>query len=94
VNSPDSFPYVHGKTIGSMKEDSGNKRFVRMLSWIEGRLWSTVNPIKDELLFSLGNEAGKITKALRGFQHLNAQRQLDWDLASYDFFYGKMPMNC
>ena len=92
VNSPESFQDVHGKMIGSVKDNSGNTRFVRMLSWIEGRLWSSVNPITDELLFSLGNEAGRITKALTGFQHLKAQRQLDWDLAQAEWTFNHLEL--
>ncbi len=59
LNSQKYFPDVHGNLISSFQDTSGKTRLVRLLSWIDGRLWSSVNPIKDDLLFSLGEEAGK-----------------------------------
>ncbi|TYA59080.1 aminotransferase class III-fold pyridoxal phosphate-dependent enzyme [Formosa maritima] len=86
-NSPKVFSDIHGNSISSIKDDHGNTRFVRLLSWIDGRLWSSVNPIKNDLLFSLGNEAGKITKALTGFEHSKAERQIDWDIAHAEWTF-------
>lgn len=87
VNSPKSFPDIHGNYISSFEDASGNKRYVRLLSWIEGRLWSSVNPIKNELLFSLGTETGKITNSLSGFEHQKAHRSFDWDLAQAEWTF-------
>ena len=87
LNSPKAFPDIQGNMISSIKDNSGNTRQVRLLSWINGRLWSSVNPIKDELLFSLGNETGKITKTLTSFQHPKAHRQFEWDLAQAEWTY-------
>ncbi len=33
-----------GDSISSFKDDFGNKRMVRLLTWVSGRLWSSVNP--------------------------------------------------
>ena len=54
---------------------------VRLLSWVEGRLWSQVNPINQSLLKSLGEQAGALSSALQGFKHPMASRTFDWDLA-------------
>lgn len=87
LNAPKVFPDIHGKYISSIKDAEENTRYVRLLSWIDGRLWSSVNPIKGELLFSLGREAGKIAKALEGFKHSKVHRSFDWDIAQSEWTF-------
>lgn len=87
LNSPKVFPDIHDKLISSITDADGKTRYVRLLSWIDGRLWSSVNPIKDNLLFSLGTEAGKITKSLEGFEHSKTHRPFDWDIAQSEWTF-------
>lgn len=57
-----------------------NKTYkVRLLSWIPGRIWSEVNPRLDKLHFSLGETCGKLTNALKNFDHPQAQGIFQWD---------------
>lgn len=70
-----------GKLVSELKDESGHVRKVRLLTWIEGRTWSTVNPITDRLLYSLGKQGGRFTEALKGFDHAMAKRKFDWDVA-------------
>ncbi len=70
-----------GNTIASFTDDAGNLRKVRLLSWISGRLWSSVNPHLEDLRYSLGEQSGKLTHALQGFDHPQAYREFDWDIA-------------
>lgn len=79
--SPKVISDVNGLSISEFKDVNGVLRKVRLLSWISGRVWSTVNPQLDDLRYSLGEQAGKLTKALQGFDHEKAHRQLDWDVA-------------
>jgi 4-aminobutyrate aminotransferase-like enzyme/Ser/Thr protein kinase RdoA (MazF antagonist) len=81
IQSPLLLPDVHGALISEFKDSSGHARKVRMLTWMEGRLWSSVNPVNDNLLFSLGQQAGRLTKALQGFAHPLAKRNFEWDVA-------------
>ena len=81
IESPVILPDVHGNFISEFTDHKGNPRKVRMLSWMDGRLWSSVNPVKDALLFSLGQQVGRLTKALQGFEHPLAERDFEWDLA-------------
>jgi len=90
LNSPNAYSDIHGNYISSIKDEDGKTRLVRLLSWIDGRLWSSVNPVKDDLLFSLGIEAGKITKALAGFEHPKAHRIFDWDLAQAEWTFNQI----
>jgi Ser/Thr protein kinase RdoA (MazF antagonist) len=79
--APKVIKNTSGHTISSITDSSGNKRHIRLLTWISGRLWSNVNPQLDDLRFSLGQQCGLLTKALQGFYHSEALRKLDWDTA-------------
>ncbi|WP_150452604.1 aminotransferase class III-fold pyridoxal phosphate-dependent enzyme [Arenibacter lacus] len=79
--SPKVFPDVAGNLISEIKDDFGQLRKVRLLSWISGRVWSGVNPQLDELRFGLGVHCGKLTQALQGFNHSKAHREFEWDVA-------------
>ncbi|MDC8002892.1 aminotransferase class III-fold pyridoxal phosphate-dependent enzyme [Aureisphaera galaxeae] len=69
------------RIIASYHDDQGNLRYVRLLSWIEGRLWSGVNPHLDSLRQELGALCGKLTTTLSGFDHSMGQRDFEWDVA-------------
>ena len=45
------------KRYCSYIDTEGEKRYFRINSWIEGRLWSKVSPIKNKFRFELGKEA-------------------------------------
>jgi len=81
IISPVPLPDLQGNFISETADESGNLRKVRLLTWVEGRLWSGVNPVTNSLLFSLGEEAGRLTKALQGFEHPLALRNFEWDIA-------------
>jgi len=70
-----------GNAVSEFTDDHGKKRKVRLLSWVSGRIWSGVNPQLDELRYSLGEQCGLLTKALQGFDHPEAHRSLEWDVA-------------
>ncbi len=59
----------NGAVISSITDDFGNKRKVRLLTWISGRVLSSVNPQLDDLRFSLGKQCGLLTRSLQGFEH-------------------------
>lgn len=87
TNATYAFPDKDGNFISEIRDESGNVRKVRLLSWIEGRLWSTVNPISTRLLRSLGKKCGRLTKALQGFDHSKAERKFEWDLAQAEWTF-------
>ena len=45
---------VKGEKFCIEKDSQGNDRCIRLLSWINGRLWSSVNHIEKELRVELG----------------------------------------
>lgn len=72
---------VTGQHSFTVTDADNETRSVRLLEWIPGRLWSSVNPKNNDLLYSLGEVCGEITSLLQGFNHQNAGRVFDWDIA-------------
>ena len=80
IKLPGIIPDLSGNFKSEWRDVNGNTHIVRMLSWIEGSLWSEIKPIDDTLLYQLGANVGKITKALINFKHTYAERAFDWNL--------------
>ena len=70
-----------GNAISSFYDKNNEKRFFRLNSWIEGRLWSEVNPITDSLRLKLGQTAGNLTKSLSNLKIIDCNYNTDWDLS-------------
>ena len=66
--------------IEQVKDDEGNSHYVRLLSFIPGKLLSQVNPQFSDLQENYGRFIGLISKALSDFDHSAAHRQFYWDL--------------
>ena len=73
---------INGSAISKVKDENGEDRLVRLTSWIDGRLWSSVNPITNTLLHSLGEFAGLLTGGFQDFEHQFAERYLEWDISN------------
>ncbi len=71
----------NGKAISEITDSYGKERKVRLLTWVTGRIWHTVNPQLEDLRFSLGEQCGILTKSLEGFEHPKAHREFIWDIA-------------
>src|SRR5688572_7359638 len=72
-------PSKGGEQLGRARSRAGQAHFVRVVSWLPGRLYSTCQRTP-ELLDSLGETLGRLDKALQGFGHAGAHRIFDWDL--------------
>ncbi len=72
---------TNGDAISEIIDEAGNRRKVRLLTWVTGRVWSSVNPQLDSLRYSLGTQCGALTTALQGFDHPEAHRDFEWDVA-------------
>ena len=79
IPAPRIIRAVNGKAILHSKDADDTRRFVRLITWIDGRLWSHVNPVTDGLKLDLGRNGGKLTTALSTFDHPFAHRTLAWD---------------
>ncbi|NER12795.1 aminotransferase class III-fold pyridoxal phosphate-dependent enzyme [Leptobacterium flavescens] len=78
---PEVIPDKNGRVVSEITDEQGNSRKVRMLSWINGRIWNSVNPQLDPLRFSLGEQCGRLSLSLKGFEHEQAYRKFEWDVA-------------
>ena len=72
---------INGNSISEITDKFGKKRFVRLLTWVSGRVWSAVNPQLEDFRFSLGEQCGVLTKALQDFDHPEAHYKFEWDVA-------------
>ncbi|WP_224483464.1 aminotransferase class III-fold pyridoxal phosphate-dependent enzyme [Robertkochia aurantiaca] len=74
-------PTLEQESVGSLTDGNSQLRYFRLMKWMPGRLWSQVNPVTETLRFSLGKAAGILTRNLKGFEHPEAHRTLEWDIA-------------
>lgn len=70
-----------GNAMTTFVDGAGRQRNIRMLTWVDGRVWSQVNPHTNTLRHSLGELCGKLTNALKDFDHPSAHRVFEWDVA-------------
>ncbi|MFC2133597.1 aminotransferase class III-fold pyridoxal phosphate-dependent enzyme [Bacteroidota bacterium] len=69
-----------GEEIVIVQSDSGNKYFMRLLSYLPGRFLAEIEDQSPELLYSLGKFMGNIVSTLSNFYHGSADRHFTWDL--------------
>ncbi|MGJ8665713.1 MAG: aminotransferase class III-fold pyridoxal phosphate-dependent enzyme [Patiriisocius sp.] len=63
-------------------QNTEDGKFLRLQSWLSGRIWATINPKTAALRKNLGKYSGAISQALKDFEHDAAHRKDDWDLAN------------
>ncbi len=71
----------HNHSISEITDEFGKKRLVRLLTWVSGRIWSSVNPQLEDFRFSLGKQCGSLTKTLHNYKHPEAHYTFEWDIA-------------
>ncbi|HEV8383543.1 MAG TPA: aminotransferase class III-fold pyridoxal phosphate-dependent enzyme, partial [Candidatus Acidoferrales bacterium] len=69
-----------GEEIATASASDGAKHFVRLLSYIPGKLFAHVRPHTPDLLRSLGRALGTLDRTLETFSHPATNRPLKWDL--------------
>ncbi len=69
-----------GETTATVAGVDDSTHFVRLLTYVPGRLFAETKPHTPELLRSLGSFLGRMDRALQNFIHPAAQRLLKWDL--------------
>ncbi|MBL7826942.1 MAG: aminotransferase class III-fold pyridoxal phosphate-dependent enzyme [Saprospiraceae bacterium] len=70
---------VRGEEITDIVAPDGSRRFLRLLTWIEGRCFADVNPHTSDLLDRVGAMCGQLSGALVDFEHPAAHRFIKWD---------------
>jgi len=72
---------INSKKSSNFQDINGENRSVRLMSWIEGRLWSSTNPIKKSLRYELGFLSSQLTESMKDFDHPYAHRTIKWDIS-------------
>jgi len=78
---PETIISISGKSIEELEVD-GNIVYVRLLSWLPGKLWSEMVSHTKGLLYDLGKKAGHLTNLLSDFKDpYPRHRKFDWDIS-------------
>ncbi|GAB5398849.1 MAG: aminotransferase class III-fold pyridoxal phosphate-dependent enzyme [Aureisphaera sp.] len=80
LDLPVVIPTIKGSLMCPPSENETG-RALRVLSWIDGRIWAKCNPKRESMRYDLGLKAGLLTASLQGFQHPMANRSFHWNLA-------------
>ena len=78
--SPTVSTSINGFGIETIVSADGKTHFVRLVSYLPGRVLAKVIPHSPELLVDFGQFIGSISKSLVGFDHSAAYREFYWDL--------------
>ena len=73
---------IGGNKSCIVKDNLGRDRSVRLLTWTEGRLWSSVNPINQSLRMKLGSNTAILDRSLFNFKHSFSKREIEWDISN------------
>ena len=65
-----------------LEEWNGEERMLRLLSWVPGKLMVDQNPHSLALMEDLGEATGKVTAALKDFDHPAAHFEDQWDVVN------------
>ena len=82
LKTPANILSKNRKRYCSYIDTKDEKRYFRINSWIEGRLWSKVSPINNKIRFELGKEAALITKKLKRFKSNYNDIGMQWDISN------------
>lgn len=78
-DSPRVIPTRTGEKIATVVGCRGASHFVRLLTFIEGRLWADVATPTADQLQRLGQVAAEMVRGFEDFSHPAMDRRLDWD---------------
>ncbi len=78
----------NGQLTSRFNLENGQVVFIRLLTWVAGRLLSKIEPHTLELMESLGRACGHLCKGLADFEHTEAHRYFRWDNAQATWIAG------
>ena len=71
---------VNGREIETVESARGQPHYCRVLPFLEGRMWSSVDISGARLLRDLGARLANLDRALQGFSHPGLERPLLWNM--------------
>ena len=69
-----------GEYISQVCDADGTEHFVRLLTYLPGRVFAEVNPHTNEFLRDFGSFIGSISNVLSSFDHPATHRDFYWDM--------------
>ena len=78
-----------GNEMTQIDGPSGTSHFVRFVSYVHGRIMSSVNPHSSEFLEAFGCFVGSLSEGLSDFDHPATHRDFYWDLKNASSTIGK-----
>lgn len=78
---PRVIPAIDGGEIAAFETAPGVRHFVRLLTWLPGVPFGSLDVHPPELLANLGGAVAELDGALAGFDHPAIHRDFYWDLA-------------
>lgn len=79
IQLPKPILSLEGKGYEKIQDEVGNHRWLRVQSWIDGRMMDEVNPQTSSVLKSWGKACGYLSKGLQDFDHPAAHKYYKWD---------------
>ncbi len=81
LNLPQLVLNQSGQWLSSCEQQQDSVILMRLVSWVDGQLWSGYRPHDAALLKYLGEQAAELDLSLQDFNHPAAQYEFNWDLA-------------
>ena len=85
LDLPALHPSLTGNNIQTIKDSSGNDRYLRVMNWVPGQVFAKAFPKNKLMLESLGAACGQLCEALKDFDHPGTHRWYKWDLAQTEW---------
>ncbi|MHA2424878.1 MAG: phosphotransferase, partial [Candidatus Thorarchaeota archaeon] len=77
---PKVIPSITGDDLSVIEDSHGNKHYIRLVTYLPGRVFAEINPHTDEFLYGFGEFVGTLSKDLETFDHPATHRDFYWDL--------------
>ncbi len=89
---PRLHPTQLGEELTQSRDQQGRLHYVRVISWLEGKMLADVAPHDASLLASLGATMAEVDRALLGFSHAAMHRELHWNITRADLALEHLPL--
>lgn len=89
---PRLLPTLRGEELTECRDQQGRLHYVRLISWLEGKMLADIEHHDASLLASLGTTMAEVDRALLGFTHAAMHRELHWNIGRADLALEHLPL--
>lgn len=76
---PEALSNKAGKEITALYDSNNNQRYLRVIKYHDGIVWSKIHNHNNNILYELGKFAATVNHNLKDFYHPAAKRFIKWD---------------